>query len=450
MRVMPRSLFGRLLGTAIVALLVALAFSAVAIGHVLERFVMHGLDERLDAQIALVARAVRPDGGLDRGRLVDVPPFDAPGSGWAWEIAAPGGTARSRSLVGADIVVPVAPPAPVPTHGPRRDRVRPFDSGAWGPGGTHGRVLLVTTAAGIARIVAAGPRSIATRPLHAAMRPLLLSLVLLGVALAGAILVQLRVGLKPLGLVRAMLGEVRAGTRVHVDAVEPTELLPLIAELNALIDANRVALDQARGHVANLAHGLKTPLAALRLDLEAPGRDPDGRLGRHVERIDRHVRHHLGRARAASPAGAGRIATEIAPHAVDIVDALARIHAERPVRATIAIPAGLAVRCDPQDVDEVLGNLLDNGWRWAAASLRVSAERADAIVRIAIADDGPGIAADAVARALQPGARLDERGDGHGFGLSIAREIVELYGGTLMLENASTGGLVATVTLPAA
>src|SRR6187402_2066318 len=95
MRMMPRSLFGRLLATAGAALLVALVFAGFAIGHVLERFVIHGLDDRLDAQIAVVARAVRPDGTLDRVRMVDVPPFDVPGSGWAWELRAPGGTLRS-------------------------------------------------------------------------------------------------------------------------------------------------------------------------------------------------------------------------------------------------------------------------------------------------------------------------------------------------------------------
>ncbi len=450
MRLMPRSLFGRLLGTAIVALLVALAFAAVTIGHVLERFVMHGLDERLDAQIVLVARAVRPDGRLDRARLIDLPPFDTPGGDWAWEVKAPRGTARSVSLQGTDIAVPDAPSLPFLRNDPGDTRPRPFDIDGRGRDGAHGRVLAVPTRAGAARIVATGPRSVASRPLHAAMRPLLLSLVLLGVSLATAILIQLRFGLRPLATLRTMVGEVRAGTRGHVDATEPTELLPLIAELNALIDANRVALDQARGHVANLAHGLKTPLAALRLDLAAAGRDPDGRLAAHVERIDRHVRHHLGRARAASPAGAGRIATGLRRHVADIVDALTHIHAERPVRATIAIPTALAVRCDPQDVDEVLGNLLDNGWRWATSSLAVSAERAGAMIRIAIADDGPGIAEAALGLVLQPGARLDERGDGHGFGLSIAREIVELYGGALMLENAAGGGLTATITLPAA
>ena len=109
MRVMPRSLFGRLLGTAIVAILAALVFAAFAIGNVLERFVMQGLDERLDGQIAVVARAVRADGDLDRTRAVDLPPFDQPGSGWSWEVRAPGGTLRSGSLGTARIARPSPP-----------------------------------------------------------------------------------------------------------------------------------------------------------------------------------------------------------------------------------------------------------------------------------------------------------------------------------------------------
>lgn len=452
MRLMPRSLFGRLLGTASVALLVALAVAGFGIAHMLERFVTHGLDERLDAQISVVARAVRSDGMLDRGAVVDVPPFDRAASGWAWEARGPGGTLRSASLGSADIVVPDRDGHGrfrVDPFGPAADRPRPFEGRNSVGEAVHGRVLRLPTERGEFEILAVAPRDVVERPLHAALVPLLGSLLLLGVALAVAILVQLRFGLRPLATLRAMVEDVRDGRRRHVDATEPTELLPLVAALNTLIDANETALAQARGHVANLAHGLKTPLAALRLDLAAPGRDPDGRLAAQVERIDRHVRHHLGRARAATPAGLAGAGTPVGAHVHDLVAALARIHADRPVRAIVAINEDLAVRCDPQDLDEMLGNVLDNAWRWASEILQVSSERAGAMIRITIADDGPGLAAADLGRVLEPGVRLDERGDGHGFGLSITRELAELYGGRLELHIGATGGVVATIALPA-
>lgn len=452
MRVMPRSLFGRLLATAALALVVTLAFATFAIGHVLERFVMHGLDERLDAQIMVVARAVRPDGGLDRSLAVDVPPFDVPGSGWAWEIHAPGGRLQSGSGL------PIEPRATMsagPDHGPWRrwrhhdaDRPRAFEWHDARGRPLHGRLLSIATAQGEATVLATGPRSVVDRPIRAALAPLLLSLLLLGGGLSVAIVVQLRIGLRPLGTLRAMLADVRAGRRTHVDAREPRELVPLVEELNRLIDANHLALKQARGHLANLAHGLKTPLAALRLDLVDGGADPEGRLTRQVDRIDAHIRHHLGRARAASPGAGGRTATAVAPHVVDLVAALGRIHAGRAIGAEIAVADDLLVACDPQDLDEMLGNLLDNGWRWARAQVAISAAREGRMVAIRIVDDGPGIADALIASALEPGRRLDESGEGHGFGLAIARELAELYGGSLTLANGRHGGLVATLSLP--
>jgi signal transduction histidine kinase len=146
----------------------------------------------------------------------------------------------------------------------------------------------------------------------------------------------------------------------------------------------------------------------------------------------------------------GRTATLLAPHVADIVGALEHIHADRPVRAIVSIPDRLSVRCDPQDLEEMLGNLLDNGWRWAGSTIRIEAARDASTVHIEIADDGPGLTDGDILRAIEPGVRLDERGDGHGFGLSITRELAELYGGGVRLEAGSDGGLVARLDLPAA
>jgi signal transduction histidine kinase len=445
MRLMPRSLFGRLLATAIVALIAALSFAALAIGNVLEHFVMRGLDDRLDAQVAVVARAVRPDGSIDATAAIDVPPFDQPNSGWSWEVRSPGGTLRSRSLGKEAIARPMPLPAR-PHRSPRDERPRPFEG--MDPSGlsVHGRALRAATMRGEAEIIAVGPRAIVERPLRAAMVPLLLSLLLLGGALALAVLIQLRVGLRPLGRLRAMLAEVRAGRRTHIDADEPSELVPLVEELNALIEANRTALAQARGHVANLAHGLKTPLAALRLDMDDAATPA---LARHVDRIDAQIRHHLGRARAASPGGAAPVA-DLATHVADLTSALGRIHAERGIIARIVLPADLSVRCDPQDLDEMVGNLLDNAWKWARGTVEIVGTPVGRTVDLQIRDDGPGISEPLLAAALEPGRRLDEAGDGHGFGLSITRELAELHGGTLSLANRPEGGLAAVLRLPSA
>lgn len=453
MRLLPRSLFGRLLAIAAVSTLAALAFAGFAIGHVLERFVMTGMDQRLDAQILVLARAVRTDGTVDPARTIDLPPFGVAGSGWVWRIDGPGGAIRT-SGAGA------MPAMLIDDHGPPRRPGRRDDAG--GPhiragdirdarrGGVHFRRVVLRTGAGPVTVTAAGPRAVVDRPLRAAMIPLLLSLAALGVALAIATLVQLRLGLRPLRTLAESVAAVRAGRTAAVPMEQPAELVPVATELNALIAQNAAGLEHARRHVANLAHGMKTPLAALAVRLSEPGRDPDGTLGEMVGRIDRQVRHHLGRARASAPGSAIRVRTPVAGPVADLVGVLRRVHAERHLEVRIMVPDGLAVAVDAQDLDEMLGNLLDNAWRHARGSVEIAAVRDGALVRIAIMDDGPGLSDAAMTEAMVPGRRLDERGDGHGFGLSITRGLAALNGGDLMLESAmETGGLRALLRLPA-
>lgn len=447
MRIVPRSLRGRLMALSAVATLAALAFAGLAIGAVLERFVMQGLDQRLDAQIALLARAVAPDGRVDRAKIVSPAPYDEAGSGWGWRIQAPTEMIRSPGDSAPRIERRErrgeGPPPPM-----LDDRPAPMD---WDVGGLrqHARSLTIATGAGDVRIVASAPQAIVARPIRAAMAPLLASLVVLGLALMLATFVQLRLGLRPLGQLRAALAAVRAGAAARVPEDQPDELRPLAAELNALLGDTEAQLASARGHVANLAHGLKTPLATLALRVREDGRDPDGVLAAEVARIDRAVRHHLGRAR--SDASGGRRARTLLASAIEgLAEALSRIHAARGVAVTIAVPLDLAVAVDGQDLDEMLGNLLDNAWRFADAAIRVTATVEAGRVQLRIADDGPGIPAAARAAAVEPGRRLDEAGDGHGFGLSIARELAELHGGALSLDAADGGGLLVVVTLPLA
>lgn len=452
MRLLPRSLAGRLMAIAALSTLAALLFAGFAIGRVLERFVMTGLDQRLDAQVLVLARAVGPDGRIDGARAVTLPPFGEARSGWVWRIDGPGGAVRTSGV--ADVLPALDAEEPGPPDrdrdGERAHRRRAGDVRTAGGEGLHYRRLTVETTAGRVTVTAAGPRAVVTRPLRAAMLPLLLSLAALGAALAGATLVQLRLGLRPLRVLATALAEVRGGRRRTVPADQPAELAPVVEELNALIDQNEAGLDHARRHVANLAHGLKTPLAALAVRLAEPGRDPDGSLTEMVGRIDAQVRHHLGRARASAPGALVRVRTPLAGAVEDLIGVLRRIHAERGVAGEADIAPVLAVAVDAQDVSEMLGNLLDNGWRHARGRVRVGAVRDGALVRIMVEDDGPGLSGAAAADALVPGRRLDERGDGHGFGLSITRELAELNGGSLTLErSAGLGGLRVVLVLPA-
>lgn len=464
MRLLPRSLYGRLLALSAIATLLALGVAGLGVGRVLEGFVTRSLDQRLDDKLFALGSVVRRDGSIDATRIALFERTRVADEDW--RVDAPRGHAattdrgiafdRGATLPAPDTYLRDGHRRGPPRHGPpdplAEDRFGSFGSAPFdwrAPDGRwmHGRWRTIASDAGRATVAVAVPRALIDRPIRGALGPLLASLLILGVALALATLVQLRIGLAPLATLQRALADIRAGRAEQVPGGQPAELAPLAAELNALIAQNAAALAQARGHVANLAHGLKTPLATLALELE--GRDPDGRLSTEVERIAGAVRHHLGRARAAAPGGTLRPVTALAPAIEGLVSALARIHAERGVAASLSIPPSLSVAVDAQDLDELVGNLLDNAWRWARTSVAVVAVADGATVRLSIADDGPGIPPAARAAALAPGRRLDEAGEGHGFGLSIARELAELHGGTLALGTAAAGGLDAVVVLPA-
>lgn len=443
----PLSLHVRLLLIAAISGLAALAVASVAIGGVLERFVIRGLDERLDAQVGVLLRAVRPDGRLDPARVVDLPDFARPGSGWGWQVSGVAGQWRRGTPIG-DVRLHDRPPLPGPMAPPPPGAIVPGEGRSASGVRIHLRRTLVPVGGGSVEIVAAAPRALVDRPLLAARGTLALALALLGAGLAAATWVQLRLGLRPIRRLQAAVARVRAGADAALPLDQPRELVPLAEEINALIAQNEAGLANARHHVANLAHGLKTPLATLALRLEREDASAEARA--LVAALDGRIAHHLRRARSAAPSAGARARTPLAPVAEDLAGALRHIHADRGVAIAVAVPADAALAVERQDLEEMLGNLVDNACRHAAARVSITAEAAAPAWRVRVADDGPGLPPDARARALQPGVRLDERGEGYGFGLAIVAELAALYGGSLALDAAALGGLEAQLTLPRA
>ncbi|MFC7664193.1 ATP-binding protein [Methylorubrum suomiense] len=294
-------------------------------------------------------------------------------------------------------------------------------------------------------IVAAAPAATLHGPLREAGKTLTLALGLLGICLLAGIAVQVRLGLRPLDTLRRELAAVRAGQRDRVPEEQPQEIRPLVTELNLLLDQNAANLERARAHAANLAHGLKTPLATLAMAAE---RSAEPGLAPLVAAMDRQVRHHLRRARAAALGGPSRARADLAGQTRDLAAALARLHAERGLAIETEIAPGTSVACDAQDLDEMLGNLIDNACRWARSRVRIGAARSGALIELRVEDDGPGLSTDQVAHVLQRGRRLDESVPGDGFGLPITLELAELYGGDLSLERSDLGGLLARLRLP--
>jgi signal transduction histidine kinase len=447
MKLRPASLNRRLLVGAAVFIALALVAAAIVIGFVLHRFVQGQIDQRLDTQIVFLSSMLTAgdDGVIAVAGNPDGPPFDRPARGWYWEVVGPRNVLRSRSLEGANIGVPEF------RRPPRDERPTPAEGAGPGNATLHLRVQQVTVGRARVTIVVSAPRSAVNGPLREAMTTLAISLAVLGGALVLAIVLQIRLGLRPLERLRQAVADVRTGRSERVPAEQPLEILPLVSELNGLLEQNAANLERARRHVANLAHGLKTPLATLAIALSDRGRDAAGDLHALVVLMERRIRHHLGRARAAALSGPMRAQTPIAPRIHEVGDVLGKIYTDKRIALTQNVPRDLAVACEQQDFDEMAGNLLENAFKWARNKVQVRAHRDDGrSVAIVIEDDGPGLRPDQIPQVLRPGERLDESAPGFGFGLPITRELAELYGGELNLDASVLGGLRVTLRLPLA
>jgi signal transduction histidine kinase len=267
-------------------------------------------------------------------------------------------------------------------------------------------------------------------------------------------LTQVRRGLSPVNQLRSRLSAVRHGASARVDGDYPGEVQPLVDDLNALLEHREVAVRQAQQQAADLAHVLKTPLAVLAqdaADVERASLGPVAASMRHeVGRMQRHIDYHLAQARSAASAATPGTRCAVAASVEPLVRTMQRLHADRGLTMEVRVGEH-AVAVEREDLDEMLGNLIDNACKWARTSVSVHAVRQAAMVQIAVADDGPGLSADERRAVLERGVRADESKPGAGLGLPIARALAHRYGGTLMLEPASGDrGLQATLLLPSA
>ena len=280
------------------------------------------------------------------------------------------------------------------------------------------------------------------------------SFLLLGAGLIGAILVQVKIGLSPLRHVSEALTRIRDGKARRLDGRFPTEIAPLAGELNSLIQHSEEVVGRARTHVSNLAHFLKTPLSVLAAEADAHEHDPDAAalaemVRRQVFSMRRQVDHYLSRARAAGSLDVLGNRTQVCAVLEDLARVIARIHAARGIVVDAECTGDLYFRGERQDLEEMLGNLIDNACKWARARVRVRCERQGGRLVLTIEDDGPGLSVEQRSQVGERGERLDETVPGSGLGLAIVRDISKLYGGFFGLDESSLGGLLARLELPA-
>jgi signal transduction histidine kinase len=280
------------------------------------------------------------------------------------------------------------------------------------------------------------------------------SFLLLGLGLITAILVQVKVGLLPLRQVSKGLAKIRDGEARRLEGKFPTEIAPLASELNSLIQHSEEVVGRARTHVSNLAHYLKTPLSVLAAEAEANEKQPEAAaladmVKRQVFAMRRQVDHYLTRARAAGSLDVLGNRTQVCKVVDDLARVIARIHAARGIVIDAECDESFYFRGERQDLEEMLGNLIDNGCKWARGRVRVRCERSGGRLVLTVEDDGPGLSEQQRTQVGERGERLDESVPGSGLGLAIVRDISKLYAGNFSLDASPMGGVLARLELPA-
>ncbi len=485
-----RSLRFRLLAGTLLAMSTALILAGVALSALFRDHVLRQFAQTLTVQLdQLTARLDFDAAGMpqvDLSGLSD-PRWTRPYSGLYWQVQpvepvapdAPARMLRSRSLWDATLQVPADVPARGDVH---RHEVA---------GPQHRRLLLVErrvvpealeTLGGSAGASgeASGARPPAWRVMVAAELGeteaaisrfdgvLAGSVGVLMVLLAAAAVAQVAIGLAPLRTLQRALADVREGRAPRLHAPVPAEVQPLVESFNAVLAHDAEVVARARTQAGNLAHALKTPLAALAQAAAAarPGESAarealPGLVAEQVELARRHIDWHLARARAAAAHAVPGVRTAVDPALAALVRVMQRVHAERHLQITCGRPqepqpgaASLSFAGESQDLHEIAGNLLDNACKWALTTVQVQAWSTGSgtarRLHLAVDDDGPGIEPARREAVLARGTRLDESVPGSGLGLAIAQELATLYGGRIGLAGSTLGGLRVEVELPAA
>jgi signal transduction histidine kinase len=278
---------------------------------------------------------------------------------------------------------------------------------------------------------------------------LITSFALLALGLIILAALQTLYGLWPLRDVRRELAAMRSGQQRRIQNALPDEVMPMVNELNALLDHNETQAEEARRHAGNLAHALKTPLTVIMNSATAKAPDLDETVIREATTMRRQVDHHLARARAVGRRGHSHSRAEVWLSLESVERAVGRLY--RHVRLDMAGNKELAVRVERQDLDEMLGNLIENAAKYGGGSVFVTVEDAGDMVEIQIEDDGQGIPEKDRQRIFDRGVRLDSGKPGTGLGMAIVRDVAEIYNGSIELdESEDMGGLLVRLRLPKA
>ncbi len=409
----------------------------------LERSQIDSLNFNLETLVARILEAGTPDAlGVEAAD----PRFDRPRSGWYWQISGVDGGVfnLSNSLVGSEV-----PKLDIPF-----DEQNSRTAIAYDVFGTRLRVIerkvkildleFVVSVTGNLDNIASQTGQFRDQTF--------IVLGAIGAMLAIMSTMVGRLALRPVGKLARAIEKVRSGNARKVEGSYPLELTPLAEELNELLRSNTRIVERAKNQVGNLAHGLKTPLAVLRNEAEGKSEKLQDVVKSEVEKMNSQVKTYLDRAQMSARSAMIGSRTDTAKTVMRLVKVMQKLHCERNVELIVPKAGMIWFHGDESDLEEMVGNLLDNACKWSRNRIVVSIDSSNSTqqrkVIISVEDDGKGLSVDERKAVLKRGVRLDEKTAGSGLGLDIVKELVDIYGGSFILEAGSRGGLKATLKLP--
>ncbi len=452
------SLAFRLAASAATVSLVLLVAAGILLGYLFREAVERNFDARLQAVLdGLLANIeLTQTGNLNlSGALADTR-FNLPLSGWYWQVVSLG--ADRRIMVSPSLLeqrLDIGDIAAVPRDKDGVARVYLSDNQGTRLRAIEQRYTLFGSKDQYSFIVA-GNFDELRQEISAFENALFIVLGLLGAGLLIAVLAQVRYAMGPLRMLQEELTDIRQGKADALNEVYPMEIQPVAHELNLLVKSNTEVVERARTQVGNLAHALKTPLSVLSNEAESKSTTLAAKVREQTDVMRDQVNMYLDRARRAARASTIGASTDPREVVDAILRTLLKIHADRNIETSVSCPTGVKFRGERQDLEEMVGNLLDNAFKWTTGKIEVEIRLIEASsddgrqwLDLSVMDDGPGLPDDKRSEALQRGHRLDETKPGSGLGLSIVSETAGMYSGSIRLGKGRLPGLMATLRLPA-
>ncbi len=441
------SIAARLFWLSAAWLVVALIATGLLLSELYSRALERSQAETLNFNlITLVERSVEAGTPTALGVQAPNPRFNRSGSGWYWQITNPEGELLnlSNSLVGESFSMLDE------TYDENNSRV----GNAMDDAGRHLKVIerkvefqdtqLIVTVAGNLDDIAQLTGQFRNQAF--------VVLGAVGVMLAIMSAIVARVALRPVGRLARAIERVRSGEAQKVEGNYPQELTPLAGELNELLRSNTQIVQRAKSQVGNLAHGLKTPLAVLQNEAEISSKKLPVIVKSEVKKMNSQVKIYLDRAQMSARSAIVGSRANTGEVIARLVRVMQKLHCERKLSVELEGNHAIWFRGEESDLEEIVGNLLDNACKWSAKEIKILVGtkrlKGQKFATITIEDDGAGLSELEAESVLRRGVRLDEKTAGSGLGLDIVKELVDIYGGQLKLDRSTLGGLRANILLP--